>query len=153
MCQKVTLSAFHFHLYDTSLSYISIPHMITLESQFLQRNTICFNNTNEKAQIHYVQDASHWAGSLAEVQLWTFWKNLSIKEWGHILSCGKSESNNCLCCPFPGQVLVKPGNKIDRAEYLLWLGSCLSLIMCLQLPYEIKNQNFNVWEEKKIPES
>ena len=70
---------------------LSIPRMITLESQALQRNKRCFSNTNEKAQIHHVQDASHCADSLAEVQLWTSWSNLSIKEWAPILSCGKSQ--------------------------------------------------------------
>lgn len=47
---------------------------------------------------------------------------------------------------------MKPGNKIDRAEYLLWLGSCFYLSMCLQLPYEIKNETL-MSGGKKNPES
>lgn len=99
MHQKVTLLALHFCLYNLLGLHLRYPyhtwsllHMITLESQSLQRKKRCFNNTNEKSQIHHVQDASHCADSLAEVQLWISWNDTSVKEWGHILSCGKSQS-------------------------------------------------------------
>lgn len=86
---------------------VPIPRMSTLESQSLRSNRRCFNYTSEEAQIHHVQDASHCADSLAEVQLWTSWNNLSIKEWSPILRCHKSQRAMTVAAGGPPETAAK----------------------------------------------